>query len=60
MAQGKHLKIHPERLPFETHKRYYLLIKVAVVGVAGLLALRHFLYQRSLTLAFVAYHRNKV
>jgi hypothetical protein len=32
---------HPQRPPFEKHKRYYLFIKVAVVLLAGLFALRY-------------------
>lgn len=34
---------HPEKPPFQDHRRYYLFVKIAVVAIAALLAARYFL-----------------
>lgn len=36
---------HPEKPPFQDHRRYYLFVKIAVVLIAAYLAVRYFLGQ---------------
>lgn len=36
---------HPEKPPFQDHRRYYLFVKIAVVVIAAYLAARYFLGQ---------------
>ena len=36
---------HPEKPPFQDHRRYYLFVKLAIVVIAAVLAARYFLSQ---------------
>lgn len=36
---------HPEKPPFQDHRRYYMFVKIAIVLIAALLAARYFFGQ---------------
>ena len=39
------MSLHPEEPPFKDHRRYYMLVKVAIVLIVAVLAARFLLSQ---------------